>query len=80
MEGITTRLGENGRVVIPAEYRRALGLASGDEVIMVLVDGEIHILTPAAAVKRARALIRRYIPPARRLADELLAERRSERE
>jgi AbrB family looped-hinge helix DNA binding protein len=29
-----TRVNENGRVVIPASYRKALGIKAGDEVIL----------------------------------------------
>ena len=44
-------------MVIPAEYRKALGIGPGDEVILVLEDGEVRILTRQRAVKRAQALV-----------------------
>ncbi len=34
MQDTKTRLGENGRLVIPAPYRKALGLQTGDEVVL----------------------------------------------
>ena len=37
-----TKLGEGGRVVIPAEYRRTLGVGPGDEVILALEDGAVR--------------------------------------
>lgn len=73
-----TKLGEGGRLVIPARYRKVLGLKPGDEVLLVLIDGEVRVLTPQRAVQRAQALVRRYIPKGRRLAEELLRERRDE--
>ncbi len=73
-----TKLGEGGRLVIPARYRKTLGLKPGDEVLLVLIDGEVRVLTPQRAVQRAQALVRRYIPKGRRLAEELLRERREE--
>jgi len=73
-----TRLTEGGRIVLPAEYRRALGLRTGDEVILRLEDGEIRILTPRQAIRKAQDLVRRTIPEGRSLADELIAERRAE--
>ena len=72
------RIGEGGRIVIPAEYRKALELKTGDEVLLLLDDGEIRILTPQRAIERAQALVRRYIPKGRNLTEELLQERREE--
>lgn len=78
MPEIRTRIAEGGRIVLPAEYRRSLGLRVGDEVILRLEDGEVRILTPQQAIRRAQALIRGGIPEGRSLADELIAERRVE--
>ncbi len=78
MNELKTRIGEGGRIVIPAEYRRALGLKPGDEVILVLEDGDVRVMTPQRAVQRAQALVRRYVPDGRSLADELLQERLDE--
>ncbi len=73
-----TRLAEGGRIVLPAPYRRALGLHVGDEVILRLEDGEVRLLTIERAVQSAQELIRRYVPRGRSLVDELIAERRAE--
>ncbi|HZU70888.1 MAG TPA: AbrB/MazE/SpoVT family DNA-binding domain-containing protein [Ktedonobacteraceae bacterium] len=73
-----TKLTEGGRIVIPAEYRQALGLHVGDELILRLEDGEVRIFTARQAIKRAQELVRRYIPQSRSLADELITERRQE--
>lgn len=78
MSRVLTRLGENGRLIIPAEYRRALGVETGDEVILILEEGSVRMLPPREAVKRAQALVRSYIPEGRRLSDELIEERRRE--
>lgn len=78
MTRIRTKVAEGGRIVIPAEFRRALGLDVGDEVILDLAEGQLTLLTPQQAVKRAQELVRRYVPRGRRLADELIAERRTE--
>jgi antitoxin PrlF len=73
-----TKLGKGGRIVIPAEYRQALNLHVGDDVILRLKAGEIHLFTPDQAIQQARELIRHYIPPGRLLSEELIAERRQE--
>ncbi len=75
---IRTKITEGGRIVIPAEYRKALGLDIGDEVILRLEDGEVRIFTPSQAIKYAQELLRPYLPQGRSLSDELIAERRLE--
>ena len=57
MAGISTRIAQGGRLVIPAEYRRALGLKEGDEVILRLVDSELRITGRSAAVRKAQEAI-----------------------
>ena len=78
MTEIRVKLGESGRLVIPASCRKALGLKPGDEVILLLEEGEVRLLTPQRAVQRAQALVRRYVPQGRSLVEELLRERRKE--
>lgn len=70
------KLGSNGRLVIPAEYRKALGVGEGDELMVQLEDGELRLSTRKGALQRAKARVRRYIPEGTPLVDELIAERR----
>lgn len=78
MAEVRTKIGAGGRVVLPAEFRRAMGVEPGDDVIVVLDGEEVRILTPRQAVVRARELVKRHIPAGRHLAAELIAERRRE--
>lgn len=78
MSELKTKIGEGGRVVIPAAYRKALGLKPGDEVVLVLEEGEIRVMGARQAIVRAQALVRRYVPEGRSLSDELIQERREE--
>lgn len=80
MVEIRTKLAEGGRIVIPVEYRQALGLHVGDEVVLLLEDGEVRMMTPQQAIKRAQELVSQYIKQGRSLSDELIAERRAEKE
>ena len=57
-----TKLSRSGRIIILTEYRRKTSLEAGDEVIMHLDEDESHLYTPAQAIARAQALVRRYIP------------------
>ena len=73
-----TKIDKNGRVFIPADYRRELGLKPGDRVVVELHKGELKIVPHAEALRRVRELVARYVPSDRSLADELIAERRAE--
>jgi AbrB family looped-hinge helix DNA binding protein len=78
MSDVATKISVGGRIVIPADFRRQLGADVGDEVILRLVDGELHVLTKAQAVRKAQALVRKDIAKDRSLVKELLQERRRE--
>jgi len=77
MDNIKTKLGQGGRIVLPAEFREALGVKVGDELILSLKDDEIHVFTRREAIKRAQGMLK-HIAPGRSLADELIQERRAE--
>lgn len=70
-------IAKNGRLVIPAAFRRALGLAEGGEVTLRLREGCIEIEPPHLSLERARQAVRKYAG-GRDLAGELLRERREE--
>jgi AbrB family looped-hinge helix DNA binding protein len=72
------RLNANGRIVIPAAVRQALGLRPGDELIMRVEDGELRLSTRRQALARARRMIRRYIPGDEDLTQSLIDDRRAE--
>jgi antitoxin PrlF len=67
---------ENGRVVIPVQFRKALGISAGDEIVLRLEENELRITTQKRRLERARRLVRKYVNPGRSLADELIQERR----
>ena len=71
-----TRVNENGRLVIPASFRKALGINAGDEIVLRIEDDELRITTLKRRLERAQRRIRRYVKPGRSLVEELLAERR----
>ena len=77
MENTTrTRVSENGRVVIPASFRKALGIEIGDEVVLELKQDELRITTQQQRIQRARERARKYLAKGVSLSRELLAERR----
>jgi AbrB family looped-hinge helix DNA binding protein len=80
ISAIRTKVAEGGRVVIPAEYRRAMGLHVGDEVVIRLEGDELRLTTLDQAIARAQSTVRKYVSEGRSLVEELLAERRREAE
>jgi bifunctional DNA-binding transcriptional regulator/antitoxin component of YhaV-PrlF toxin-antitoxin module len=68
-----------GRVVIPADLRAKHGIAVGDELFWH-EDGEQLVLsTRMAGIRRAQAIVRKYIKPGSpSMVDELIRERREE--
>ena len=71
-----TRINENGRVVIPAAFRRALGIQPGETVVLRIENDELRITTLRQRLAKARQLVRKHVPPTTSLVDELIAERR----
>jgi len=70
------RVSENGRLVIPASFRKALGIEVGDEVVLRLQDNELRITTQTKRIERARQRARKYLKRGESLVSELLSERR----
>src|SRR5580704_5555619 len=75
-EELRTRVNENGRVVIPSAFRKALGIEIGDEVVLRVEDDELRITTQQRRIQRAQRRARQYVKRGTSLVDELLAERR----
>ena len=70
------RMNENGRVVIPAAFRRALQIKSGDTVVLTLDKDELRITTLRKRLAQAQEMVRKHVSPTTSLVDELIAERR----
>jgi AbrB family looped-hinge helix DNA binding protein len=71
-----TRVDSSGRVVIPASFRRALGIQSGDAVVLRMKNDELRISTLRQGLAKAQRLIREHVASNTSLVDELIAERR----
>jgi len=70
------RIGDKGRIVIPAEMRAALGIEDGEILDVKVVDGELRIATFRERLRQAQERVRQYVPAGVSLVDELSAERR----
>jgi AbrB family looped-hinge helix DNA binding protein len=79
MNAIRGRVTESGRVSLPAELRKAIGLDRGGDVVFELDGREIRIRTVDEVIDRAQAITERLLggkPEAS--VDAFLAERRRE--
>jgi bifunctional DNA-binding transcriptional regulator/antitoxin component of YhaV-PrlF toxin-antitoxin module len=72
------RLGEGGRIVIPADFRTALGAQVGDKLVLRLDGSEVRVFTHDEALRRVQEMVGRYNQDGRLWSDELIAERRAE--
>jgi len=71
----TLVLRQQGRLVIPADVRRALGLAPGDRLHLHVAGHRLVLERQQDAVAEMRGM-GSTVPKTRSLVDELLAERR----
>ena len=78
MLGFRTKMGEGGRVVIPAQYRKALHLAIGSELVITLQDNELHLTSLEECVKHAQEKVRRYNKEKKKLTEILSAQRKED--
>lgn len=80
VERARLRIGEGGRIVIPAEMRAAMLVKPGDTVTARVVDGEFRIISSGVALKRVQAEARKFRAnnPGVSAVDEFIAERRAE--
>lgn len=78
MQEHRTTINENGRLVIPAAYRKALDIQPGEEIILRLENNELRISTIKQALQRARQLVKQHINPDISLVESLLSERLKE--
>lgn len=75
---IQARINENGRIVIPFRMRRAMGLETGDSVVLTVEDGVLRIEAHQAKVRRIQDELKRFAKPGARASEELAEERREE--
>ena len=74
----SVKLDSAGRLVVPAIYRKIMGMKARDEVMMRLENDELRVFSREVAVERARALVRKYFPGDEPLSDQFISQRRAE--
>jgi len=78
MDSRSTKIVDGGRLVIPASFRRELGLQVGDTVVMEMVDGELRVRSRDAAIAEIQKLVRGLVTDGVSIVDELISDRRAE--
>jgi AbrB family looped-hinge helix DNA binding protein len=66
----------NGRLVIPANVRSELGMQDGGNFLVHVQNEQICLEPLRAAVARAQAIVRRYVPETASLVGDLTEDRR----
>lgn len=78
---ITTRITAGGRIVIPAEIRKRLGLEIGETVgLEIDRDDTLRISSRSRSLREAQELFRKHIPTGLSVVDDFIADRRKEAE
>ncbi len=72
---VTVRFGAQGRLVVPAPMREALGFKTGDPLVVRVQDGRLVVEGRESVVRRVQE---QFGVPGRNLVDEFIAERRQE--
>lgn len=73
-----TRMSKEGRVLIPAELRHALGLQAEEPLQVYGVDGELRIVSRRQGIRRAQAMAVKVRQPGVSVVDAFVAEKRAE--
>jgi AbrB family looped-hinge helix DNA binding protein len=80
MQIVTTKVTQGGRIVIPAEMRKQLGIEIGEDLNLQLENDSLRVTTRQAALRRIQQKLRELAPEGLSLVDELIADRRREAE
>ena len=69
---------EAGRLVVPARFRKALGIRGRQQLVVGLEGDTIRLRTPSAALARLQAIARQKRRGSESVVDEFILERRAE--
>ena len=77
---VRLKIGEAGRIVIPAEMRAAMMVKPGDTVTAEVANGELRIISREVVLSRIRGEAAKFkaANPGVSVVDELIEERRAE--
>lgn len=76
-QSIDVKVASNGRMILPASVRKAMGLHGEAKVILTVEDDQVRLSPIGHGVSRAQALYREHAKQARTI-DDFLADRKAE--
>jgi len=75
---VEVRIGDRGRLVLPAHIREHLGIRAGDRLVLIADEpGAVRLVSLRKQVERFCGMLA-GVAPKRVLSEELIAERREE--
>ena len=74
---IDVKVASNGRMILPASVRKAMGLHGDAKVILTIENDQVRLSPIAHGVSRAQALYREHARQARS-TDDFLTDRKAE--
>ena len=77
-QAVRVTVGENGRLVLPAPFRKALGLSGVGQVVLTLEGDAVRVTSVRRRLMEARDRLRRFVPARQGMVEALLKERRAE--
>ena len=75
---VRLRVGPDGRILIPAEMRRAAGLVPGAVVVASVMEGEVRLASLDVRIRRLQGIFAKYKRPGIDEVDAFIAEKRAE--
>ena len=76
-QSIDVKVASNGRMILPASVRKAMGLHGDAKVILTVEDDQVRLSPIGHGVSRAQALYREHAQQARTI-DDFLSDRKVE--
>lgn len=76
-QSIDVKVASNGRMILPASVRKAMGLQGDVKVILTIEDDQVRLSPIGHGVSRAQALYREHAKQAR-TTDDFLSDRKAE--
>ena len=74
----STRINENGRILIPAAMREQMDLKPGDSVVLTLENGVLRVESYLAIVRKVQEDFKQFRKPGGSVVDEFISEKREE--
>jgi bifunctional DNA-binding transcriptional regulator/antitoxin component of YhaV-PrlF toxin-antitoxin module len=72
------KVGKDGRLLIPAAAIALMDLDEDGSVTLRVDEGELHVISPRAALKRIQEIMKPFRSKTHSIVDEFIAEKRAE--